>query len=578
MRTLNSFVGVLSALVVGSYATACDLSAGLVDVGDALGNPDAALLDAPGRKLVDGQFRKITVDGSLAEGGKVIALQDTDDKTKVAVITYPDGDICYVDPAVDFDRVSSRLSVEIEGLFSVQRTQNDSGRGDISLVSFDCKEQFPKLTDTRLPRVLFPSEEPKGMLAIDGDGMLSMITPGAEKLREIETGVSVARTSQDYIFVSKSGRLVVYNRELERVKTFGDNVIDFIPHQGTHLALAMMDATGLSVWNEEDGVQLLSASACSPTFWGPDMLAYFDPCDERKLQVYTLVDKFTLDDDALEPDDFITFDGPTGVASLDKRNFILETNEHSTFFTFLLGDANAEVGALAVASVANNAKVKNGHTSLDVTQLSDEKTTFIGTEVLTHYDGTSGTLVEFQFDKDGKPADLVPLAERVTRLFGGSANSARGILADFDGIVGNLIKLEQGDDGPIVTTLASKVPNQATEVEAETGRWSVLADSPDGATGTLYLSNTKGTSTEAIAEDVLRNSARFLEEPRGIAYLVANTKSTAAKLKVYLLDSGLTITVHNAVNEYRPLPWPSPGILYSVPEGKDQGLWYAKAR
>src|SRR5690606_16633397 len=130
----------------------------------------------------------------------------------------------------------------------------------------------------------------------------------------------------------------------------------------------------------------------------------------------TLVDKFTLDDDALEPDDFITFDGPTGVASLDKRNFILETKEHGTFFTFLLGDANAEVGALAVASVANNAKVKNGHASLDMTQLSDEKTTFIGTEILTHYDGTSGTLVEFKFDKDGKPTDLVPLAERVTRL------------------------------------------------------------------------------------------------------------------------------------------------------------------
>ena len=74
MRTLSRFAGVLSGLIVVNYVSACDFSSGLKDVGDALGNPDAALLDAPGRKLVDGKFRKITVDGSLAEGGKVIAL------------------------------------------------------------------------------------------------------------------------------------------------------------------------------------------------------------------------------------------------------------------------------------------------------------------------------------------------------------------------------------------------------------------------------------------------------------------------------------------------------------------------
>ena len=496
----------------------------------------------------------------------------------MAVIPYPEGDICYVSPAVDFDRISSRLSVDIAGLFSVQRSLAENGRGEVNLVNFNCEEQYPSLSDTRLPRVLFPSEDPKGMLAVDGAGVLSMITPGDEKLRKIETEVSLARTSQDYIFVGKNGKVVIYDRDLKRVDTLGNNVVEFIPQQGPRLALAMVDADGLSVWNEEDGINVLSASACSPTFWGTDVLAYFDPCEERKLQVYALADKLGFDADEVKADEFVILDGPSGVASLEKRTVVWATGGHGTFLAFLLGDMNATSGALVVASAAKNAEVKNGHSTLDVLQLSDDSTTFMGSEVLTNYDGTSGTLVAFDYHKNGAPVDLLPLAERVTRLFGGTAYSSRGVLADFDGKVGNLINLEKGPDGPILTTLAAEVPNQATEVEPETGEWVVLADSSDGSTGTLYMSDAKGRSTKDIAHGVLRNSARFLEEPRGIAYLVGKADEEAAKLKVYLIDSGLTITVHETVNEYRPLPWPSPGILYSVPEGKNQGLWYAKAR
>lgn len=562
-----AFYAVCSTSVLSS----CNFAEGFQDVGSSVGDPDSALIDAPGRQLAQGRFRKITVDGSLAEGGKVVALSDGDEGTDVVIVPYPDGEPCRISPAIDFDRISSRIDVALPGVFAVQETADTTGRGTINLVNFDCEGVLPSVKDARIPRVLFPSEDPQGMLIINGEGVLSMIKPDAKDLLEIAADVTLARTSQDYVFASRKGKVVVFGKDLEKITEIGENVIDFFPQNGKTVALALLDQNGLSIWNAEDGLIRLSNTACAPTYWGSDTLAYYDPCEERRLQVY--VDQAKVGLSGKGP---VILDGPSGVATLDRQNLRWASVAGTAELGLLLADQAQLSGALVVATVPADAAVKSSHVALDVQQLSEGNTTFLGTEILTEYDGQSGTLVLVERDDEGKPTGLAPLAKKVTRLFGGTVYSDRGILNNFDGTVGDLVVLNADSSEP--EELLSGVPNQVIEVEPETGRFAILGRSKDGHIGSLYLSANDAGPLKEIGKEVLLNSARFMEQPRGVAYLSGEGSEPTAKLKAYLIDSGLTVTIHSGVDEYRTLPWPSPGILYSVPSGEDQGLWYAKAR
>ncbi len=576
MRRVSGTTAGLVTVLVFIQSSGCNFADGLRDVGSTLGNPNSALIDAPGRRLAEGNFRRVTVDGSLDDGGKIIALKDEGDAARVAVIPYPEGDACYIEPAVSFDRLSSRLSVELPGLFAVQTDENDEGRGQVRLVDFDCRDVYSSIENARLPRVQFPSEEPKGVLSIDGTGTLSMIVPGAEDLVEIDSNVSLARTSQDYIFAEKNDRLLAYGDDLNVIEEFGTGVIDFVPHQGSKISLAFIDADGLAVWNAEDGVTHVSESGCLPTFWGNDVLAYFEPCETRTLRIYVPRSKVPLAGEG-----FVTLDGPSGVGSLESRSLEWGPSTSSTELMFLLTTPEGRVGQLAIGSIPlpEDDADETEHVVLDVNTIGGDNTTFIGSSILTNYESGVGDLVEIERDENDAPIGFETVAENVVRFFGSSPYSPQGILAGFDGAAGELLLLENdSNETPTATSLLQGVPNQSTTTEPETGRWAIVADSEDGRVGTLYLSSTERAPLKPMATNVWINTARFLEQPRGLSYLAGPPGRDAAELKVYLIDSGLTVTIHRLVNEYRALPWPSPGILYVVPSGNDQGLWYAKAR
>jgi hypothetical protein len=44
------------------------------------------------------------------------------------------------------------------------------------------------------------------------------------------------------------------------------------------------------------------------------------------------------------------------------------------------------------------------------------------------------------------------------------------------------------------------------------------------------------------------------------------------------MDPELEITLNDQVNEFHSLPWPSPGMLYSVDQGNSAGIWFARAK
>lgn len=563
------------AICAAGLLLSCNLAEGLEDVGSSLGNPDAALIDAPGRLLRAGRFSNLLVDGSFSDGGHVIALeQHAENATRAVVLPYPEGEGCVVAPALDFNRLSSRIDVELPGLFAVQTTADDDGRGDVLITNFDCETQY-ELKRSYLPRTLFPAIGPRGILSLEDQNQLSLIVPGEEGVTPIADEVSVASTTGDYLWAAQDGRLVVWDRNLTEVARLGDGLQLYVPTGGRRLTAAYLDREGLWVWSEEDGSRLISETACSPAFLGSDTLAYLDPCGEAKLRIHTLGARIGAEAE------FVTLDGPSGVTNHGRASVSWGQGSSPSEIIFLLGESDAESGALALATLEDASTLEEGHLSLDFEILVDEGVTLLGQDVFKNYADGVGDLSELERDEEDRIVGVRTLAERVAQLPGGTAYSYRGVLYDFDGRTGTLGVLSPEEGGTRTRILAEQVEVQDQVVEPDTGNFAFVGDFDQEGLGTLYLASEGANEDDrprALAERVYKNTARFLSQPRGVAYLARPEGEESAALRVWLIESELTVNVQSRVAEYRTVPWPSPGILYSVIGGDDEGLWYAKAR
>lgn len=568
---------ILGAFFIGG----CDLAAGLQDVAGSITDPDAALLDKPGRKVASGLFRNLLVDGSIDEGGHVIALREREDGQDLAIIPYLKGSPCYVDPAVRVDRLSSRVDVELPGILSVQLDEEQNGRGTVQFINFNCKEAFDGFEASGLPQVAFPANNPRGLLGITGARELYLVEPGNKRSVFISEGATQARAFGHQLWTIEEGKLVVRDSDLDIVDEVGSDVVGYTLGSGAFLNVALMDADGLSFWSEEDGLTHVSETACLPTPWGNDALAYFDPCEERTLNVLTRGSRIGSDED------YVRLVGPPGIASLDQ--FVQPTwgyGSDPSYLGFLRGAAGASDGELVVARIDPEPEYADDESiELDPLSMSDEGTTLRGGNIYLNWDGVAGDLAMFLYDDDDEIIDLLPIAEGVAQIPGNSPFARNGLLVNYDGLLGELREVRAVGSGPDREIRSSKiaqgVPIQPQHAEPESGRLAFIGDSSDGRTGTLYLGSKADddpTELEALDDDVLVDTARFLEQPRGLAYLVRAAGDTKAKLRVRLLDSAITMTVHENVHEYRTVPWPASGILYAVPNGNDQGIWFSKAR
>ncbi len=553
----------------------CDLAAGFLDIGDSLTNGDKALIDSPGRLVAAGKFHRLLVDGSLKDGGHVIALKETEEGNELAIIPYVNGDPCFIDPAVDVERLSSRIDVELPGIVSVQRDANNRRRGEVNFFDFKCREVIQALPNSNLPQVLFPNIDPDGLLALTDDGDLYVVKPERQELIRVAGGVTQARSHNDTLWSVENGELVIRDRNFKIMATLGSGVTEFVIAAGRTIAAAFVDESGLSIFNEVFDTTFISDNACSPVSWGTDTVAYFQPCEARRLRALVTGTRLGREEEVL------TLIGPQNVVLHDRAQVVLSSQ--STELILIQGDAGTDRGALVVSTLAKDAEAVDGVLRLDTRVLEESSSTLRWGVLLTNYDGVSGTLVQLK-KEDGEVTEVREIAYGVAQLPGATINSGRGVLTDFDGVTGTLNILTVGTEKVTSFMLADKVPIQAQTVELDTGRTAFIADSDDGIVGSLYLTGGAQASTtqlrlpQKIGENVYLDSARFLEQPRGVAYLERRAGRDYPALKVWLTDSELTVEVNRSVSEYRTVPWPAPGILYAVPEGATPGLWFAKAR
>src|SRR6187551_1256746 len=105
----------LALASLGVVLTAgCDIN-GLIDIGDGLLDPDAGLLDRPGRRLVSGTYSGLKIAGSSENGGYVLARRTDTDEHRLAVVPFLEGEACEYAPAFGYDRFSSRINLDFPG-------------------------------------------------------------------------------------------------------------------------------------------------------------------------------------------------------------------------------------------------------------------------------------------------------------------------------------------------------------------------------------------------------------------------------------------------------------------------------
>ncbi len=561
------------AALWGICTTACDLQQNLGDLGGSLLNPDTELLDIPGRQLVSGHYSRLELDGSLESGGWIVAHRHDLDAPTVSVISFAGNGQCDVVGAKDFQRVSSRVDVALPGLIAVQREEGPEGSDAVEFVGFDCESRLEPVAASALPSVPFPRSAPRGLLMLTRDGRLLLVDATRPALEEIATHVRSGSSEGDRLWllrdVEGASEVVAYDSSLEELGRWPGitelAVLGWAEHSGV-----IRDEEGLHFVSVADGTkELIDEDGCHAVALGNQVLAYYAPCAERRLQL-------SIPGHLLERDeDRVTVDIARHVMA--PAEVILNWQGKDSFVLYQVNPTSGSepTGELRLAE-------RLGYDP-DERQDADRSVLPNGrvhrAQIYTDWDGSSGTLMAPRYTtREGRSAfeGLDPVAEGVAQLPGGDVGSERGVLIDFDGAVGKLARFSRTSDGTFDhVELASGVPIQNQVADAGGAGFAFVGDhGPEG--GIAYL--VAGGKGRPIGERALPNTLRFLEDPSALAYLAHDGSGRTATLRAWLLQSELNVRVSEEVSEYRELPWPSAGLLYAVPAGERAGVWFARAR
>lgn len=557
----------------------CDIN-GIIDIGDGLLDPDAGLLDRPGRRLVSGTYSGLKIAGSSENGGYVLARRTDTDDHRLAVVPFLEGEGCEYAPAFDYDRFSSRINLDFPGTLSVQVGEDEanSSFGDVRFIDYQCQEVIEQIDSTILPGPLFPGIDPIGMLARKSDGTLYLIDAEKRELSEIAPLVDYGVVTGPYLFTLESGEVVIRDQALEEIDRVGTGAFSIVATGGDRMPLVYEDESGVHAWSEEEGARELAADGCYLWFMGADTIAYFDPCDARRLSV-------TAPSDAVfekgKDDTFVTLRGPVD-SIMTSVSLPAGVSAGSSPLTEILVVTEPEVG---VPSGTLRALLLPEDAEADAEEIAfsevilDDDVTYVARDGLYYRDYVEGrgTLLDIERDDDKRPTGVIDLAQNVAWVPYANPYSYRGILADYDGREGQLIRIVQGTDGKLShSIIGDGIPVQTFVGDAETGLLAYVSDVDNSGDGTLNVVDEFGL-IEA-AEGVRMSEIRLLDNPQGVVFLRPTETEGAFELHTWLVEAELDLLVHETVSEYIPIPWPSPGVLYAVPSGDDAGLWFAKAR
>ena len=555
-------VGWYALLAAAPALIGCDFeTAGL----ETLLDSDPSYVNVPGKRLAEGRFSKLEIDGTEKSGGAVLALKN---EKELSIVPFSGAGGCSVGSVGSYGLSLPSRSSTAAPFVPFIEAPNESGLGTLRFADFGCALSPVSLPDSKLPlrQLLMFGTEPREF-ALNDNRELHVLDPWKEAQARIAGAVTGVELGSDVLWTIENGELVERDVALVELRRLGTAVSELVVNQLGQQA-AYIDAAGVHLIPAlgEQPI-LLDSDACelSNVFLGRfeawQWLSYLSPCASRRLvavQTETR-ERFELGENASTPAGIYA----AGGARVEGHAFYVTdavtvepTGPAAELWAF---EDVVQVGTLWGGRL--NAAPARG----------PERAVFQSMNypwegklrVVVDFDGVKGRLVEWNYET----GSITELAQGVV------ATNGPEVLANFDGTVGDLLMIEQ-DLSPAV--LAQRVPLISSY--GPKFMRSVLADF-DGTTGTLLLfDGAFGRKAEKIASGVPLGGFEFMWDSAIVYQDEFDPVSATGRLVARFLRTADTFIVQAGVGEFLEASWPEQGVVYSITEGGNAGVWFARAR
>ena len=548
---------VLAAATLALGLSGCGIVRGFQDAGDSLFPEQATHLAAPGLRLVSGSYREL----SVVAGAELylLARSPKDTTGKLFSMRYGDPRPCEI-PAVG--RYSATREPTRRAALLPYFNENVN-IGTLRFADTRCKLYEQTFAEAQLPIA-----ETQSSVVVWAGTDLWLATPELGKQERLASAVEevISGVFGKRYAVRSNGQLLVFDADWKGQGTFGTRVgsvvragrsLIYTDANGAHRIVAarggdqrveevslVEDACSLGT---QDGTWVTFRSPCS----GGPVVALHEPSGER----------FTLSFDA----------DPRQLKLTPALNSRGQDPLKDPFWFFYVRDGGTEASrsTLFVRTPAGAEHALGAHSTLQQLRFVESATQSYG-YALVDLNGETGRYI--WWNPEGETRTLAQ----------NTLWRPRRLIVDFDGTVGNLA-VTSGDR---LLVLAKRVLWQAYEYQDMTQQWTVLFDQFNGQTGRLAafaggIDALQGTPPDSPFEvPVLESIARDVGPYRtdslnqvlsGVIYFTDFDDETATgKLAYRNLDLRFTARINDGVSDYVVA---YDEVLYSIPYGKDAGIW-----
>lgn len=536
----------------------CDLVQGFQDAGDALFPEERTHLDAPGLRLVAGNYRDIR----FASGTDLylLARQPEDEEQKLFSMRYSAPRPCAI------PKVGSYYAYHLSAIDppTIAYFQENVWAGSLRFADADCNA-YPDVLEQSQP----VDGTPEGFVVWSGFE-LSLFNPITRNKRLLSSDARglLLRAFSGYNLVFTEREVVAFSPDWRELGSFGQNI------RAAH-------RVGSSVFYEDDGGihrlragdgsvsdTILAADGCELATRDEPWVHYFAPCNDQQLVIYHEPTSQAAPLDLPARPRHVRLEAALGSPGTNPAT--------QPFWFFYLKDINAETdrGTLVVRTPNGKELEIGSEASLDLVQVVQSRGEPYG-YALVSFSGNTGT---YRYWSAG--GEQVDLATR-------ALPDAGRLIVDYDGVAGNLVAVSRDQ----VRVVAERVPFRGFEYGDRKSRWTALFSQFDGENGTLSIldgsldsaesayqaSGTPAFELRTVASNVSYFRTAFLDFVLpGILYLSDRDPVLDVGLLEYRnLELGFTAQIAQGVSDFIVT---ADDVIYSVPYGNAAGIWLLQAK
>jgi hypothetical protein len=548
--------GYKAALLVPALL-GCDIVQGFQDAGNALFPEQSTHLSTPALRLVKGGYRRI----ALAAGRELSVLaRSAEGGTSLVVMRFANPEPCEIPDVARY--VASRNPNRAEA--GIAYFREDTLQGTLHFADTSCKTFDFEIEDARLP-----VGETETSIIVWAGGDLLEVDPAAGKRKLLSAGVTnvITRAFSGRVLVRSGDGLEVFGSDWKSQGSFGKNVSTIIK---TRQGVLYLDDTGLRRLSSGPGDlttedKLIAEGACNLGLRG-DWASFHAPCADARLHVLNEPSGHVYD---------LDFNAdPRYLRPVPARDSAGQDPTKDPFWFLFLRDVSSSVGTFVVKDPEGSERVIGENATLDYLDLVDSSSERYGYALVNVQDGLGDYVY---WNADGAQHTLA------RRVYTG----ANRLLVDWDGTSGNLAVVS----GNRLAIIAQHVPADGFEFTDGRNEWTVLFHDWQGESGRLSrLSGTLGAlaSTPAdapfsapelteVAPSVGRYTTASLGDLLpGTAFLESyDTTAGSGRLSYENAELRFKAIVDHGVSDYLVT---SDYLLYTIPEGRDRGIWLATGK